>query len=118
MPGDGNELEIDCLSPDDETQQQPSKVVQGEEVGETNETAAGNKKKETFTAIPPTPIENQKLNIGKSLLTRDAQKGNRNAGRGTKKKKSLENSNPVTKRGSRHGKVICTEILSIIFKFQ
>ena len=86
MPGDGNELDIDCLSADDETQQQPSKVVQGEEVGETNETAAGNKKKETFTAIPPTPIENQKLNIGKSLLTRDAQKGNRKFKSGNKKR--------------------------------
>ena len=30
----------------------------GEEVGDANETAAGNQKKETVTVIPPTPIEN------------------------------------------------------------
>ena len=64
-------------------------VVQGEQVGEANETATDNQKRETLTVIPPTPTENQRLDTGKSLLTRDAQKGNGNAEGGTKKKKGL-----------------------------
>ena len=39
---------------------------------ETNETAADKQKKETLTVIPSTPIENQRLNTGKPLLTWDA----------------------------------------------
>ena len=89
MPGDGSEREIDCPTASIKTQQQPNVVVQGEEVGEANRTAAGNQKKETLTVIPLTPIENQILNTGKSLLTPDKQKGNRNAEGGTKNKKSL-----------------------------
>ena len=73
IPGDGNEMESNCPSAGDETQQQPNAVVRGEEVGKASETAAGNQKKETLTVMPPTPIENQRLNTGKSLLTRDAQ---------------------------------------------
>ena len=88
-PGDRNELESDCPSAGDLTQQQPNAVVQGEEVGEVNETAAGNQKRETLTVIPPTPIENQILNTGKSLLARDAQKENGNAEGGTKKRMDL-----------------------------
>ena len=48
-------------------------------MGEVYETVAGNEKEETRTVIPSTLIENQKLNTGQSLFTRDAQKGNRNA---------------------------------------
>ena len=58
-------------------------------MGEDNETGASNQKKETLAVIPPTPIENQRLNTGKSLLTQNAQKENRNADDGTKKKKGL-----------------------------
>ena len=61
-------------------------MVHGEEVREANETASGNQKK-TFTVIPLTPLKNQRLNTGKSLRTRDAQKENRNVEVGTKKKK-------------------------------
>ena len=68
---------------------QPNAVVQGGEVGEAKETAAGNQKKVTLTVIPPTHIENQRLNTGKSLLTRDAQKGNGSVEGGTKKEKDL-----------------------------
>ena len=50
MPGDGSELESDWPSSSDETQQQPNAVVQGEEVGEINKTAAGNQKKETHSS--------------------------------------------------------------------
>ena len=46
-------------------------------------------KKETLTVIPPTPIENQRLNTGKSLLKQDVQKENRKAEGGTKKKKKV-----------------------------
>ena len=87
--GNGSELESGCPFASDETQQQPNAEVQGEEVWEVNKTAAGNQKKETLTVITPPPIENQRLNTGKSLLTWDAQKGNGNAEGGTKKKKSL-----------------------------
>ena len=58
-------------------------------MGVANETAAGNQKRETVTVITPTSTENQRLNTGKSLLTRDAQKGNGNAESGTKNKKGL-----------------------------
>ena len=85
--GNGSELESDCPSASGETQQQPNAVVQGEEVWEVNKTAAGNRKKEILIAIPPPSIENQRLNTGKSLPTRDAQKRNGNAEGGTKKKK-------------------------------
>ena len=68
----GSELESDCPSATDETQQQRNTVVQGKEMGETNETAADKQKKETLTVIPSTPIENQRLNTGKPLLTWDA----------------------------------------------
>ena len=64
-------------------------MVQEEEVGEVCETVAGNEKAETLTVIPSTLIENQKLNTGQSLFTRDAQKGNRNAEGGAKKKEDL-----------------------------
>ena len=64
-------------------------VVQAEEVRGANKTGAGNQKKETLTVIPPPPIENQRINKGKSLLTRSAQKGNGNTEGATKKKKSL-----------------------------
>ena len=64
-------------------------MVQGEEVGEAIETAAGNQKKESLTVIPPTSIEDQRLKTEKSLLTWDAQKENGNAESGAKKKKGL-----------------------------
>ena len=67
-----------------ETQQPPNAAVQGEEVGNANETATGNQKKEILTVIPPTPIENQRLNTGKSLLTWDAPNKNGKAEGGTK----------------------------------
>ena len=64
-------------------------MVQGEEVGEVNETDAGSQKKGNFAIISPTPIENRSLNIRKFLLTGDVQKWNRNTEGGTKKKKGL-----------------------------
>ena len=64
-------------------------MLLGKQVGVANETAAGNQKRETVTVITPTSTENQRLNTGKSLLTRDAQKGNGNAESGTKNKKGL-----------------------------
>ena len=54
--------------------QQPNAVVQGKEIGETNETADDNPKKETLTVIPPTPMENQRPNTGKSLLTWECER--------------------------------------------
>ena len=81
-PRDGSELESDHPSASNETQQQPSAVVQAKK-------AADNQKKETFPVIPPTPIKNQRLNIGKSLLTRDVQKGNGHTEGGTKKEKGF-----------------------------
>ena len=89
MPGDGSELENDCPSASDKTKQQPNAVVKRKELGEANKTAAGNQKKENLTVIPPAPTENQRINTGKSLLTRDEQKGNGNTKGGTKKKKGL-----------------------------
>ena len=85
----GSKLESNHLSASNESQQQPNLVVQGQEVRGANETGVGNQKKETLTVIPPTPIENQRINKGKSLLTRSAQKGNENTEGATKKKKSL-----------------------------
>ena len=99
--GEGNELECNYPSASDETQQQPNAVVQGEEVAEANEIAADNQKKDILIVIPPTFIENQRLDTGESLLTQDAQKWNRNTEGGTKKKN--EDSNLVTKRDNRHG---------------
>ena len=84
-PVDRGELESDYPSASNETQQWPSAVVHGEGVGKANETAAGNQNKETITAITPTPIENQRLNTGKSLLKRVAQEGSGYAEGGTKK---------------------------------
>ena len=86
---DRNKLESDFSSAANKTQQQRNAGVQGWKVGEVNETGASNQKKETLAVIPPTPIENQRLNTGKSLLTQNAQKENRNADDGTKKKKGL-----------------------------
>ena len=77
-------------------------VVQGQEMGQLNETAAGHQKKETLNLISQTPIENQRLNTGKSSLTQDGQKGNENAKRGTKKKE-LEQMQIQSPRGKRHG---------------
>ena len=68
----GSELESVCPSATNENQQQRNVVVQGKEMEETNETAADKQKKETLTVIPSTPIENQRLNTGKPLLTWDA----------------------------------------------
>ena len=91
------------------TMRLPSSValVQGEEVGEANETAVGNQKKEALPDIPPTPVENQRK--GKSLKKQRevlahtrCTKGNGNAEGGTKKKKAWEDSNPVIKRDSRY----------------
>ena len=73
MSGDGSKLESHYPSASNETQQQSNAVVQGKEVGEANKAVAGNQKKEILTAISQTPIENQRLNTGKFLLTRDAQ---------------------------------------------
>ena len=104
--GDGSKLESDYPSASDKTQQQSNAVVHGEEVEEANETAAGSQKKETLTVIPPTPIENQRLNTGKFLLTRDSKKGldtKKKKGLVPKRKRAREDSDPVTKRGSRHG---------------
>ena len=42
-------------------------------MGEANEIAAGNQKKETLTVIPPRLIENQRVNTGKSLFTRELE---------------------------------------------
>ena len=96
--GDGSELESDCPSADDETQQQPNAMAKGEQLSEANETAACNQERETFTVIPPTPIKNQRLNTGKSLHTRDAQKGNGNAVGGSKNKKGLGSSKSGCKK--------------------
>ena len=73
MSGDGSKLESHYPSASNEAQQQSNAVVQGKEVGEVNKAVAGNQKKEILTAISQTPIENQRLNTGKFLLTRDAQ---------------------------------------------
>ena len=73
MSGDGSKLESHYPSASNETQQQSNAVVRGKEVGEANKAVAGNQKKEILTAISQTPIENQRLNTGKFLLTRDAQ---------------------------------------------
>ena len=102
-PGDGSELESDCPSAGDETQQQPDTVVQGEQVGEANETATDKQKRETLTAIPPDLLKTEDLIQGNPH-----SHGMGNKGTGTprvvpKRKRSWEDSNPVAKRGSRHG---------------
>ena len=104
-PGDGSKLESDCLSASDETQQQPNAVVQGKEVGEANETAAGNQKKETLTVIPP---KKHPSKIKDLIQGNPYSHGMRKKGKGTlrmvpKRKRAWEDSNPFTKRGSRHG---------------
>ena len=76
---DGSGLESDCPSADDEPQQQPNAVVQRKQVGEINETAAGNQKRDTLNVIPQTPIKN---------------KGNAEGGM---KKRAWEYSNPIKK---------------------
>ena len=63
-------------------------MVQGEQVGEANETAAGKQEGNSY-CHSSRPIENRRLNTGKSLPTRDGQKGNGNAEGSTKKKKVL-----------------------------
>ena len=78
-------LESDYPSARDETKRQPKVVVQKEEMGEANEIAAGNQNKEILTVIPQTPVEKQRPNEGKSLLTRDV----RNFSGATKNKKTL-----------------------------
>ena len=93
---DGSELESDCPSADDEPQQQPNAVVQRKQVGEINETAAGNQKRDTLNVIPQTPIKNQRLTTGKSILTRDVKRGKGNA-EGGMKKRAWEYSNPIKK---------------------
>ena len=45
-------------------------------MGEVDEKAGGNKKKETFQVNLPTSIKNERSSRGKFLLTRDAQKWN------------------------------------------
>ena len=90
MLGDGSELRSNYPPASNATQQQRNVVVQREEVGEAEETVAWNQKKETVIVIPPTPIENQRLNTEKSLLTLVAKKRNRNAEGGTIKKKGLK----------------------------
>ena len=85
MLGDESELESDYPSARDEAKRQPKVVVQKEEVGEANEIAAVNQNKEILTVIPQTPVEKQRPNEGKSLLTRDV----RNFSGATKNKKTL-----------------------------
>ena len=72
-------------------------VVKGEEMGEVDEKAGGNKKKETFQVNLPTSIKNERSSRGKFLLTRDAQKWNRNVDCSTSKKRSWKDSNTVAK---------------------
>ena len=83
--GDESELESDYPSARDEAKRQPKVVVQKEEVGEANEIAAVNQNKEILTVIPQTPVEKQRPNEGKSLLTREV----RNFSGATKNKKTL-----------------------------
>ena len=83
--GDESELESDYPSARDEAKRQPKVVVQKEEVGEANEIAAVSQNKEILTVIPQTPVEKQRPNEGKSLLTRDV----RNFSGATKNKKTL-----------------------------
>ena len=72
-------------------------------MGEDNETAADNQKRETLSAIPPTSIENQKLSTGKFLLTWEmCIKAMGTPREVPKRKRTWEDSNPVTKRGSRY----------------
>ena len=93
--GERSKQDSDYLSTSNEIQLKTNAVVQGEEVGEANKTAAGNQKKETLTVIPPTLIENQRLNTRKFLITRVRM--------AQKRKIAKENSNMVAKKGSRHG---------------
>ena len=83
--GDESELESDYPSARDEAKRQPKVVVQKEEVGEANEIAAVSQNKEILTVIPQTPVEKQRPNEGKSLLTREV----RNFNGATKNKKTL-----------------------------
>ena len=71
MLGDRSELRSNYPPASNATQQQRNVVVQREEVGEAEETVAWNQKKETVIVIPPTPIENQRLNTEKSLLKQE-----------------------------------------------
>ena len=64
---------------------QPETRLRKEEVGEANEIAAVSQNKEILTVIPQTPVEKQRPNEGKSLLTRDV----RNFSGATKNKKTL-----------------------------
>ena len=100
--GDGSELESDCPSADDETQQQPNAVAQGEQVSEANETAAGNQERETLTVIPPTPIENQRLIQGNPYTHGMRKKGTGMPLVVAKIKRAWEVPNSVAKRVSIH----------------
>ena len=61
------------------------------------QTATANQKEEIRTVIPPASIENEELNTGKSLLTRNAQEGNRTSRVVPKRKRAWEDSNPIQK---------------------
>ena len=61
-------------------------------------TATLNQKKETFTVIPAMPIESQRLNTEKLLLTWDVQKGDRNTEVVSKREMTWVDSNLVKKR--------------------
>ena len=89
--GERSKQDSDYLSTSNEIQLKTNAVVQGEEVGEANKTAAGNQKKETLTVIPPTLIENQRLNTRKFLITRVRM--------AQKRKRAKEDSNLVAKKG-------------------
>ena len=76
-------------------------VVQGEQLGKANETAAGNQKRESFTIIPVTP---KGLIQGSPYSHGMYKNGTETAKVVPKRKRAWEDSNPgITKGGSIHG---------------
>ena len=61
MPVEGSELGSDHPSASNKTQQQPNAVVQGKELREANETAAGNQKRKLLLSFLQDPSETKFL---------------------------------------------------------
>ena len=101
--GDGSELESDCPSAGDETLQQPNTVAQGEWWGRSTRQLLATKRWKLLLSFFQPPSKTKDLVQGNPH-----SHGMRKKGAGTlkvvpRRKRAWEDSNLITKRGSRHG---------------